>query len=97
MFIIAIQDFVNSDGGTGGHLGNRFNQVSLGMQQDDLPVRPFDRIMGLPALTCSLFWYTALECFVERQVSNLPYETVLLTRMGQICPGCEPALKKVYT
>jgi hypothetical protein len=46
--IVAMQDFVNPDGGIGGHLGNRCDRVPLGVQQDDLPVRPFDGIMGRP-------------------------------------------------
>jgi hypothetical protein len=44
--IVAMQDFVNPNGGIGGHLGNRCDRVSLDVQQDDLPVRPFDGIMG---------------------------------------------------
>jgi hypothetical protein len=46
--IVAMQDFVDPDGGIGGHLGNRFDRVTLGVQQDDLPVRPFDGIVGRP-------------------------------------------------
>jgi hypothetical protein len=46
--IVAMQDFVHPDGGIGGHLGNCFDRVTLGVQQDDLPVRPFDGIMGRP-------------------------------------------------
>jgi hypothetical protein len=46
--IIAMQDFVDPDGGIGGHLGNRLDRVTLGVQQDDLPMRPFDGIVGRP-------------------------------------------------
>jgi hypothetical protein len=43
-----MQDGVNPGGGIGGHLGNRFDRVTLSVQQDDLPMRPLDGIMGLP-------------------------------------------------
>jgi hypothetical protein len=46
--IVAMQNFVDPDGGIGGHLGNRFDRVTLGVQQDDLPVRSFDGIVGRP-------------------------------------------------
>jgi hypothetical protein len=49
-----MQDFVDPDRGIGGHLGNGFDRVSLGVQQDDLPVRPFDGIMSTPVALLQL-------------------------------------------
>lgn len=46
--IVAMQDFVNPDGGIGRHLGNRLDQVALGVEQNNLPMGSFDGIMGIP-------------------------------------------------